>query len=103
MSDSAPDPDAAPGQIPEYLPLAEADPKPWSESRGVLFALLAAWCQVLLLLSLAAGFSTASLATLAAISLLCALAAAWGRVRAQQPIARPRCPFAHLLNRRSRS
>lgn len=67
-----------PDPPPTYLPLAEADPKPWYRSRGILGALLVLASQLIAPLSL-----------WSVLALIGGALALWGRWRAEQPIAAP--------------
>ena len=69
------------------LPLPDADPKPWYESRGVIGSLA-------VVVSSAAGLAGVGLdpaalteVALQAVSLVGGLLSLWGRVKAAQPIA----------------
>jgi len=74
-------------QIPQYLPLTEAEPKPWYRSRGVIGSLAVVISQSLLLAGLSVDANALTEVFLAGAGFLSGLIALWGRVRAQQPIA----------------
>lgn len=79
---------------PAYLPIPEADPKPWYHSRGIVGSLMVIVAQAGAVagLNLDAGLLTEI--AMQAVALVGGVLALIGRLRAEQPIAPLRRPAA---------
>lgn len=82
----SPDTPAAP--VPAALPILEADPKPWWQSRGVVGALLVIVSQVGAACGVQLDAGALTELAMQALGLLGAVLAMVGRIKAQQPIGR---------------